>query len=132
MKIFTKILALFVLVNLVICANSISDAKACAVSGTVVLAQSPVSVSVYPNPSRGITQFMITQNNFGASSAMPANFRIRISNTIGKVVKVIEAKDFRDATDISVDLSEMPAGIYFYSLIINDKTVETKRLILQQ
>ncbi len=30
-----------------------------------------------------------------------------------------------------MDLTGLPAGIYFYSLLLNDKIVATKRLTLQ-
>ncbi|WP_114778397.1 T9SS type A sorting domain-containing protein [Botryobacter ruber] len=100
--------------------------------GTVAvagLAQAPEtkmlpSVNAYPNPSRGKTRLSLS--HFGYD-----NYKIRVSNTIGKVVQTVDLSG-TDVADVELDLSRQPAGVYFYSLIVNDKTVETKRLILQK
>lgn len=79
------------------------------------------SINAYPNPSRGITRLSLSQVGND-------NYKIKISNTIGKVVAVKELSTL----DVDVDMSSLPAGVYFYSLLVNDKMVETKRLILQK
>ncbi|WP_187261052.1 T9SS type A sorting domain-containing protein [Pontibacter beigongshangensis] len=81
------------------------------------------SINAYPNPSRGITRLSLTQ--VGNDNQ---HYKIKISNTIGKVVAVKELSTL----DVDVDMSSLPAGVYFYSLLVNDKMVETKRLILQK
>ncbi|MFT2008360.1 T9SS type A sorting domain-containing protein [Pontibacter sp. 13R65] len=81
------------------------------------------TINAYPNPSRGITRLSLSQvghDNY--------HYKIKISNTIGKVVAVKELSTL----DVDVDMSSLPAGVYFYSLLVNDKMVETKRLILQK
>jgi hypothetical protein len=83
------------------------------------------TLSAYPNPTRGVTTLSL--NQIGND-----NYKIRISNTIGKVVQTIELKDLDNATEIPLNLSHLPSGIYFYSLLINEKMVETKRLVLQR
>ncbi len=83
------------------------------------------SLSAYPNPSRGMTKISL-------SSLGDDNYKIRISNAIGKVYKEIPVSKPASSETIMVDLSPLPAGIYFYSLLVNEKMVETKRLILQQ
>ncbi|KAA3437192.1 T9SS type A sorting domain-containing protein [Rufibacter hautae] len=83
------------------------------------------SLSAYPNPSRGMTRISL-------SSLGDDNYKIRISNAIGKVYKEIPVTKPANSETIMVDLSPLPAGIYFYSLLVNEKMVETKRLILQQ
>lgn len=81
------------------------------------------SLSAYPNPSRGLTN--ITLSHIGDD-----NYKVRISNTIGKVIWTYEVKQ-DSPLPIPVNLSQLPAGVYFYSLLVNEKMVETKRLILQ-
>lgn len=82
------------------------------------------SINAYPNPSRGFTRLTLSQSGGD-------NYKIRISNTIGRV---IFTKDLAatEAKEITLDMSPYPSGVYFYSLLVNDKTVETKRLILQK
>ncbi|WP_192823518.1 T9SS type A sorting domain-containing protein [Rufibacter sp. LB8] len=81
------------------------------------------SISASPNPSRGMTRIALT-------ALGDDQYHVRISNAIGKIYKVIAVPQASEA--IMVDLSPLPPGIYFYSLLVNEKMVETKRLILQQ
>ncbi len=83
------------------------------------------TLSAFPNPSKGRFTISLTQTSGDV-------YKIKISNTIGKVIQTITLADHANAADISIDLSDRPAGVYFYSLLVNDKMVETKRLILQQ
>ncbi|MBB6611228.1 T9SS type A sorting domain-containing protein [Pontibacter sp. Tf4] len=82
------------------------------------------SINAYPNPSNGPTRLTLTQSGSD-------NYKIRISNTIGRVIftKNLAATE---AKEVTLDMSPYPSGVYFYSLLVNDKTVETKRLILQK
>jgi len=83
------------------------------------------TLTAYPNPSKGKFTISLAQ-------ASNAKYKITVSNTIGNVIKIISVPDSLRNPEINFDLSESPAGIYFYSLYVNDKMVETKRLILQQ
>lgn len=83
------------------------------------------SINAYPNPSRGVTLFSLNQT-------ANDNYKIRISNTIGRVVTSAEVSPASATTVVQLDMSSLPSGVYFYSLLVNDKTVETKRLILQK
>lgn len=82
------------------------------------------SINAYPNPSRGITRLALN---------LPGDntYKIRISNTIGRVIRVHELGP-AEKMEVELDLSSYPSGIYFYSLLVNDKTIETKRLVLQK
>lgn len=83
------------------------------------------SINAYPNPSRGITKLSL--NLPGGQE----NYKIRISNTIGKVLSVHELIP-AEKMEVELNMTGLPSGIYFYSLLVNDKTVETKRLVLQK
>ncbi|GEO03076.1 hypothetical protein AAE02nite_07400 [Adhaeribacter aerolatus] len=87
--------------------------------------QTKPTLSVYPNPTRGIIKIQLGQTSNEA-------YKITLSNTIGQVVKTIKVPESAANSEIKIDLSSYPAGIYFYSLLVNDKMVETKRLVLQQ
>lgn len=82
------------------------------------------SINAYPNPSKGYTRLTLTQSGGD-------NYKIRISNTIGRVI-FTKNLGATEAKEIMLDMSPYPSGVYFYSLLVNDKTVETKRLILQK
>ncbi|MHC2992398.1 hypothetical protein OB13_12670 [Pontibacter sp. HJ8] len=83
------------------------------------------SINAYPNPSRGITRVSLSQ------IGMAESYKLKISNTIGKVMETHELP-VAVSSDFILDMRGYPAGVYFYSLLVNDKTVETKRLILQK
>ncbi|WP_299704651.1 T9SS type A sorting domain-containing protein [uncultured Pontibacter sp.] len=87
--------------------------------------RSTPSINAYPNPSRGITRVSLSQ------VGMSENYKLKISNTIGKVMETHELPVTHSNVFI-LDMTGYPAGVYFYSLLVNDKTVETKRLILQK
>ncbi|UOQ72315.1 T9SS type A sorting domain-containing protein [Hymenobacter cellulosilyticus] len=59
------------------------------------------------------------------------NYKLRFSNIIGREVRMISLKPEIEAEGMQINLSDLPAGVYFYSLLVNDKVVSTKRLILQ-
>lgn len=83
------------------------------------------TLKAFPNPSKGKFTISLTQTAGDV-------YKIKISNTIGRVIQTIKVADNVPAADVMIDLSDRPAGIYFYSLLVNDKMVETKRLVLQQ
>ncbi|MBD1398342.1 T9SS type A sorting domain-containing protein [Pontibacter sp. JH31] len=83
------------------------------------------SINAYPNPSRGITRVSLSQ------VGMSESYKLKISNTIGKVMETHELPVTHSNVFV-LDMTGYPAGVYFYSLLVNDKTVETKRLILQR
>lgn len=82
------------------------------------------ALTVYPNPSRGQVTVQLDQK-------AGQDYKLRISNVIGQEVRTIALKPELTAAGLPLDLSSLPAGIYYYSLLVNDKTVATKRLVLQ-
>ena len=94
-------------------------------AGAVAEVKPLPSINAYPNPARGYTKLAISQPfSYG-------NFKVRISNTIGRVIGTYELPSTEQKV-LELDLKGLPAGVYFYSLLVDDKTVETKRLILQK
>ncbi|KAA9325476.1 T9SS type A sorting domain-containing protein [Adhaeribacter soli] len=86
--------------------------------GTVLIA--------YPNPASGLLKLALQTS--GAEK-----YEVRFTNAIGRTVKTISAAELPAAgKDLEVDLSSLPAGIYFYGLWNQDKLVENKRLILSK
>ena len=131
MKIFTRIFSL-TLVIFSLRVFGMTAMSSGSMAGSVVKPQvqtdrdkPAATIDAYPNPTRGEISFTLTK-------ASGEDYKIRVSNAIGRVVKTIDLNKAVSDTRVQVDLTEMPAGFYFYSLIVNDKMIETKRFILQR
>ncbi|PJJ54852.1 T9SS type A sorting domain-containing protein [Hymenobacter chitinivorans] len=82
------------------------------------------TLNVYPNPSKGMVMVNLAQK-------AGETYKLRFSNIIGREVRQIALKPETATDGLAVNLSDLPAGVYFYSLLVNDKVVSTKRLVLQ-
>ncbi|MCA8831539.1 T9SS type A sorting domain-containing protein [Hymenobacter pini] len=83
------------------------------------------TLSVYPNPSRGLVTVSVSQ--------LPAknDLKLRLNNIIGREIRTVAIRPEAADGGMSINLSDLPAGMYFYSLVQNDKVLSTKRLVLQ-
>ncbi len=84
-----------------------------------------LSVSnAYPNPASSQTSFdyVLPQSASKAS--------IRIHNLLGAVVRESVLTDRTGKTTLNI--SDLNDGVYFYSIIVNNETIETKRLIVSR
>lgn len=78
---------------------------------------------VYPNPA---TTFVNLDYN------MPAEVdfaKVQIVNLLGSVVK--ESNINRSANKLSIDVSDLQGGIYFYSVLVNGDVYKTKKLVIR-
>ncbi len=83
------------------------------------------ALSVYPNPSRGLITVSVGQK-------LPwGDYKLRLSNIIGREVRSVLLRPEAADGGMNLNLSDLPPGMYFYSLVQNDKVVSTKRLVLQ-
>jgi plastocyanin len=85
------------------------------------------TLSVYPNPSKGTVTVSLPQ----ATQKAGLDYKLRLSNIIGREVRTVALKPELLTDGMTLNLSDLPAGIYFYSLLAGDKVVTTKRLVLQ-
>jgi len=78
---------------------------------------------VYPNPAVHTVNFDYNM------PATVTSAKVSIVNLLGSVVKetVVEP----NANKLSMDISELEDGIYFYNVIVNGKIYKTKKLIIQ-
>ncbi|MFD2785392.1 T9SS type A sorting domain-containing protein [Hymenobacter rubripertinctus] len=81
--------------------------------------------SVSPNPTRGLVTVSVAQ------LAVGHDYKLRLSNIIGREVRTVALRPEAADGGMSLNLSDLPAGMYFYSLLQNDRVVSTKRLLLQ-
>lgn len=87
--------------------------------------QSPVpGLNVYPNPAHGQTNVLV-------SGPGGADYKLRLNNVLGSEVRrLLVRPDNQSTTGFALDLSDLPPGLYFCSLLVNDKALVTKRLTL--
>ena len=82
------------------------------------------TITVFPNPSRG-------QLTVQAAGLSGQGYKFRLANVLGREVRLLSFRPEQASEALAVDLNGLPAGLYFYSLLVNDKIVSTKRLTLQ-
>jgi hypothetical protein len=79
---------------------------------------------IYPNPAT---------NTVNLDYNLPAGLdavEVSIVNLLGAVVK--KAVATRDENKLTMNISELEAGIYFYSVLVNDEVYKTKKLIIRK
>ncbi|MCK9163760.1 MAG: T9SS type A sorting domain-containing protein [Bacteroidales bacterium] len=82
------------------------------------------SLEVYPNPANSYTTI-----NYTLSSDYNTG-KIVIRNMIGKEVKTISINGGSSAKQV-VSTSDLPNGVYFYSIVGEGQTISTKKLIVK-
>ncbi|MEO5569440.1 MAG: T9SS type A sorting domain-containing protein, partial [Bacteroidia bacterium] len=89
-------------------------------------------LSNFPNPLTEKTKFIYTLKSSGKVS-------LKVFNTIGQIVKTIVRDEFQGPNIYSYDWSgdndmgrKLYNGIYYYTLTVNDKTVQTNKLIISR
>lgn len=94
------------------------------VTATIDRNLAAATLNLFPNPSRG--QVTVQLNHKPG-----ADYQLRLSNIIGQEVRTIALKPELTTAGLPVDLSDLHAGVYFYSLLVDGKVVATRRLVLQ-
>jgi hypothetical protein len=94
-------------------------------SPTAIKEIAPLNAEIsnpYPNPAANFTSFNYSTPNY------TGNTRIVITNILGSVVKEM---NIENEGKITINTSDLNDGIYMYSFIVDDKLIQTKRLIIQ-
>jgi len=79
--------------------------------------------SAYPNPA---TNKFNIDYNFDISFSRA---RLKIVNLLGSVVKDVEID--QGSNKLSMDISDLNAGVYFYSVVVNNDVFQTKKLVIR-
>lgn len=79
--------------------------------------------NAYPNPA--INKFNIDYN-FDTNIN---NASLKIVNLLGSVVKEVEID--QNSNKLSMDISNLDAGVYFYSIVVNNEVFQTKKLVIR-
>lgn len=83
-----------------------------------------LALSLFPNPSRGYVTVQLRQRP-------GPDYKLRISNVIGQEIRSVGLRPDLTAAGLPLNLTDLPGGVYFYSLLVDGKVASTKRLILQ-
>lgn len=102
----------------------ILNVQAATPTATLDARAAGLDLTVYPNPSHGQVTVQLTQK-------AGVDYKLRISNVIGQEVRTMALRPELTAAGLPLDLSELRAGVYFYSLLVDGKVATTKRLVLQ-
>ncbi|AMR28778.1 hypothetical protein A0257_17875 [Hymenobacter psoromatis] len=81
------------------------------------------TLSLFPNPARG-------QLTVQLSAQVGPDYKLRLSNVLGREVRLLPLPLATAASGLPLDVTGLPAGLYFCSLLVNDKAVSTNRLTL--
>ena len=83
-------------------------------------------VTIYPNPAIG--KFNVIYQSGNAGNGKNITIDIEVYNLLGE--KIYFAPDFKWQTNSQIDLSFVPAGIYFVKIYDRDKSY-VRRVVLQ-
>ena len=93
------------------------------ISATSVKEDKLVFKGPYPNPASQITSF---EYNLPSSTN---NARLIIRNSLG--VEVENSMLDNQSGKKSINVSSYPSGIYFYTLVVDGKTIQSKKIIVK-
>lgn len=88
-----------------------------------LLAKSNISAA-YPNPAKSVVNFEYQFNSQVTSAS------VKIYNLVGQQVKVENINGLIGKCEISV--VELPEGVYFATLVLNDHLAKTQRIIVKR
>ena len=106
----------------IICLNNRCNSKKLIMSGAE-WSQDKISASAYPNPFAD--KLMV---NF--TTDQPEKVSVRIYNSVGEVLKEVEVS-LSNNSEIQMDLSGLPTGVYFMKIMSGEKVNETIKVIKQ-
>ena len=102
-----------------------SSARLVHFSNKEVLEESLSDYRIYPNPSKDYITLEYSPLGDG-------EIIYSISNADGKVVlqKVLANTNNKSKTEVLIDIQELAAGVYYFNIINNGKSLSTKKLVI--
>lgn len=80
--------------------------------------------NAFPNPATALISVKYDMNQYADKG------KIVFHDMLGKKVKELELTDKQGTAKISV--ADLNAGVYFYTLMVNDKAIATKKIVVSQ
>lgn len=94
----------------------------CATGINELSKEAGVIGNAYPNPANSLVSINYNVNEFSEKG------KLVFYDMLGKSVKEITLNDKQGVAKINI--ADLNAGIYFYTLIVNDKAISTKKLVI--
>lgn len=104
-----------------VCATIRFTANPLGVQDVFMGNQSGISES-YPNPARSIANI-----NFALKQGWK-KAELTVYSMLGSKVKEIKLKD--DQGTVKLPVSDLPSGMYFYTLTVDDRDISTKKMLV--
>ncbi|RUA25002.1 MAG: hypothetical protein DSY76_07085 [Bacteroidetes bacterium] len=79
--------------------------------------------NLFPNPATN--KVSVKYDLKGANNA-----QLEIRNVLGSLVKKVSINESNGL--LNVDVSDLTNGVYFYSFIVNNEIIKSKKLIIQR
>lgn len=98
--------------------------------GTRAELAAPSALTVYPNPASASRDERVTVS---FSQRAGTAGKLRLLNVIGRVVREVPVSAAAETaeTRFSLDVADLPAGLYFATLVLDGRVAETRRLVVQ-
>lgn len=98
--------------------------------GTRADAAASAGLLAFPNPASASRDERVTVS---FTQRAGTEGKLRLLNVIGRVVQELPVRRAPETgeTRLTLDVADLPAGIYFTSLVIGERAVETRRLVVQ-
>lgn len=104
--------------------NGSNSGSAYIYSGTILgISDTEMDVvSIYPNPSSNLVTIEL-------GSIANDTYNIRIINSIGQIIKVIDETTINGKEKVLLDVSEYHSGLYFVNIHLGDRSIVKKLLV---
>lgn len=87
---------------------------------------------IYPNPARSNTRIKYTVENNDGNFGGTADVSVSLFNSLGeRVAKLVEAPCVPGEYETEFNVSSLPAGIYYYTLNVNQKLYTSKMAVVK-
>ena len=82
-----------------------------------------INMNIFPNPSNGEVNIFLNTLN-------AEDYNVSVVNILGEIVEDIKQKNISNESNLKIDLSNRPKGVYFISVKTKSSFI-TKRIVIQ-
>ena len=91
-----------------------------------ILADKSALTYNYPNPFTGKTTIQ-----FNLTTKEAVHVEIKIFDRLGKMVKLLDVQSAKTGINtVGLDMHDLPSGMYYYSLFVNDRQTDSKKMVV--